>query len=160
MEYFLEMEHLFKINFPLHHLLNSKPQFIYWFIFAFDEVNDWALSSTISNHSNYVNTSNTNSHAGEDYKIYNAAATNKNNIKEPNASSSRKLFQNLESGKLFEHVDFTKGRWDNSRIFKILEHAYTGSEYVKLSKEYDVTLVTQSSLDKLSWLIKVSNAVF
>ena len=114
----------------------------------------------MSNHSNYANTSNTNSHAGEDYKIYNAAATNKNNIKEPNASSSRKLFQNLESGKLFEHVDFTKGRWDNSRIFKIFEHAYTGSEYVKLSKEYDVTLVTQSSLDKLSWLIKVSNAVF
>ena len=27
---------------------------------------------------------------------------------------------------------------------------------MKLSKEYDVTLVTQTSLDKLSWLIKVS----
>ena len=78
-----------------------------------------------------------------------------------NNTRNRKLFQNLDlggeqSGKLFEHLDFSKGRWDNSRIFKIMEHAYTGSEYVKLSKEYDITLVTQSSLDKLSWLIKVS----
>ena len=144
----------------MEHFLEGIAPFRHLYINPVDEVNDWDLSSTISNHSNYVNTSNTNSHAGEDYKIYNAAATNKNNIKEPNTSSSRKLFQNLESGKLFEHVDFTKGRWDNSRIFKIFEHAYTGSEYVKLSKEYDVTLVTQSSLDKLSWLIKVSNAVF
>ena len=122
------------------------------FLFCLNAFLSTRLSSTKSNHTNYVNISN--SQHGEDYKIYNAA-TNKNNIKEPN----RKLFQNLEveqNGKLFDHLDFSKGRWDNSRIFKILEHAYTGSEYVKLSKEYDVTLVTQTSLDKLSWLIKVS----
>ena len=129
-----------------------------WRRSAFNEVNDWALSSTKSNHTNYVNISN--SHTGEDYKIYNAATNKNSNIKEPN-TRNRKLFQNLDlggeqSGKLFEHLDFSKGRWDNSRIFKIMEHAYTGSEYVKLSKEYDITLVTQSSLDKLSWLIKVS----
>ena len=86
------------------------------FLFCLNAFLSTRLSSTKSNHTNYVNISK--SQHGEDYKIYNAA-TNKNNIKEPN----RKLFQNLEveqSGKLFEHLDFSKGRWDNSRIFKIV----------------------------------------
>ena len=72
----------------------------------------------------------------------------------PNISNQ---FSIQEDFKLFQNVDFSKGRWDESRIFKIIEHAYTGKYYEILSQKYDITLVTQSSLDKLSWLKKVSD---
>ena len=72
----------------------------------------------------------------------------------PNISNQYSIQEDL---KLFQNVDFSKGRWDESRIFKIIEHAYTGKSYVNLSQKYDITLVTQSSLDKLSWLKKVSD---
>ena len=56
---------------------------------------------------------------------------------------------------LFQHINLTQGRWDQSRKFKIFEHAYTGLDFDKLSQENKVTLVTQSSLHKLHWLSQV-----
>ena len=38
---------------------------------------------------------------------------------------------------------------------KIFDHIFTGSNYDKLSREFNVTLATQSSLDKLYWLGQV-----
>ena len=49
----------------------------------------------------------------------------------------------------------TQGRWDQSRNFKMFDHVFTGSNYDKLSREFNVTLATQSSLDKLYWLGQV-----
>ena len=56
---------------------------------------------------------------------------------------------------IFDGINMTQGRWDQSRSFKIFDHVYTGSQYEKLSHEFNVTLSTQSSLDKLYWLSQV-----
>ena len=57
--------------------------------------------------------------------------------------------------KVFDGINMTQGRWDQSRNFKIFDHIFTGSNYDKLSHEFNVTLATQSSLDKLYWLGQV-----
>ena len=56
---------------------------------------------------------------------------------------------------LFSHVNLAQGHWDQSRNFRIFEHVLTGPDFPALSQLYDVTLVTQSSLDKLHWLSQV-----
>ena len=53
---------------------------------------------------------------------------------------------------LFSHVNLAKGHWDQSRNFRIFDHVITGPDFPALSQLYDVTLVTQASLDKLHWL--------
>ena len=57
--------------------------------------------------------------------------------------------------KVFDGINMTQGRWDQSRNFKIFDHVFTGSNYDKLSREFNVTLATQSSLDKIYWLGQV-----
>ena len=62
---------------------------------------------------------------------------------------------------IFEHINLTsQGRWDESRKFRIFEHAFTGEKFANLSLEYNVTLVTQSSLNKLHWISQVKNKNF
>ena len=56
---------------------------------------------------------------------------------------------------LFSHLNLAQGHWDQSRNFRIFQHVITGSDYSQLSQLYDVTLVSQSSLDKLHWLSQV-----
>jgi len=57
---------------------------------------------------------------------------------------------------LFSGIDFDLGRYDNSRQFKIFDNVYVGDRFIDLSKDFDVTLATQSSLDRLHWLIYVA----
>lgn len=56
---------------------------------------------------------------------------------------------------IFARVNLTQGRWDQSRQFKIFDHVYNGAAFEQLSRDYNVTLVTQSSLHKLHWLTQV-----
>ena len=63
--------------------------------------------------------------------------------------------QKPENHHLFSHVNLAQGHWDQSRNFRIFEHVLTGADFPALSQLYDVTLVTQSSLDKLHWLSQV-----
>lgn len=56
---------------------------------------------------------------------------------------------------IFDRVNLTQGRWDQSRQFKIFDHVYNGEAFEQLSRDYNVTLVTQSSLHKLHWLTQV-----
>ena len=56
---------------------------------------------------------------------------------------------------VFDGINMTKGRWDQSRNFKIFDHVFTGSKFGSLSREYNVTMATQSSLDKIYWLSQV-----
>lgn len=56
---------------------------------------------------------------------------------------------------LFKHLNLSRGRLDQSRNFRIFDHVITGRQYESLSAEYDVTLVSQSTLNKLHWIAKV-----
>ena len=62
--------------------------------------------------------------------------------------------------KVFDGINMTQGRWDQSRNFKIFDHVFTGSNYDKLSREFNVTLATQSSLDKIYWWVFPLGAIF
>ena len=49
-------------------------------------------------------------------------------------------------------INLDHGRLDGSRKYKLFDNVAIGSNYIQLSKELNVTLVTQSSLDHLHWL--------
>ena len=51
-----------------------------------------------------------------------------------------------------EVIDVNLGRFDGSRKYKMFDNVIVGDKYLNLSIEYDVTLATQSSLDKLHWI--------
>ena len=51
-----------------------------------------------------------------------------------------------------ELIDVNLGRFDLTRKYKMFDNVIIGTKYVNLSIEYDVTLATQSSLDKLHWI--------
>ena len=72
--------------------------------------------------------------------------------------SKMEVAQKLQKN-VFQGINMTKGHWDQSRKFKIFHHVFTGSKYETLSHEYNITLATQSSLDKLYWLSEVSKFV-
>ena len=52
-------------------------------------------------------------------------------------------------------IDLDLGRWDDRRQYKLFDNVAVGRKYIQLSKEFDVTLATQSSLDHLHWLPKI-----
>ena len=51
-------------------------------------------------------------------------------------------------------IDLELGRWDNTRRFKLHDNVFVGEKFIELSKRFDVTLATQSSLDRLHWITK------
>ena len=59
-----------------------------------------------------------------------------------------------------EIIDVNLGRFDTSRRYKMFDNVIVGDNFVSLSIEYDVTLATQSSLDKLHWISHIIKLVF
>ena len=57
---------------------------------------------------------------------------------------------------LFSVIDLDLGRYDRSRQFKIFDNVFVGEKFSELSKELDVTLASQSSFDRLHWIIYVA----
>lgn len=53
-------------------------------------------------------------------------------------------------------VDTHLGRWDNGRLFKTHEHVYTGPSYRLMAASAVVSLATQTSVDRLYWLVQAS----
>ncbi|XP_018018045.1 beta-1,4-glucuronyltransferase 1 [Hyalella azteca] len=53
-------------------------------------------------------------------------------------------------------VDVFSGRWDTRREYKIHDSVYRGPRYPTLARESQVTLATQSSVDRLFWLVQVA----
>ena len=51
-----------------------------------------------------------------------------------------------------EIIDVQLGTFDDSRKYKMFDNVIVGSKFVSSSIEFDVTLATQSSLDKLHWI--------
>ena len=70
--------------------------------------------------------------------------------------SIHQKFVKKQEQPLFQHVNLTKGSLDQSGKFQIFENAYIGEDFQRLSNLYEVTLASQSSLDKLDSLSKVS----
>ena len=58
-----------------------------------------------------------------------------------------------------ELIDANLGLFDESRKYKKFDNVIVGDKFVTLSIEYDVTLATQSSLDKLHWISHVIRLV-
>ena len=80
------------------------------------------------------------------------------NREENSTSNQISLTEIVQSAQknVFEGIILTKGHWDQSRNFKIFEHVFTGNQFENLSQEYNVTLVTQSSFDRLYSLTEVT----
>uniref|UniRef100_A0A6A7G5F3 Beta-1,4-glucuronyltransferase 1 n=1 Tax=Hirondellea gigas TaxID=1518452 RepID=A0A6A7G5F3_9CRUS len=53
-------------------------------------------------------------------------------------------------------IDDQLGRWDNHRLYKTYDHVYTGPNYRTLSSSAVVCLATQTSVDRLYWLIQAA----
>ena len=53
-------------------------------------------------------------------------------------------------------IDLDLGLLDDRGLFRSFPHVIVGSEFKDLSKEMDVTLVTQTSLNHLHWLERVT----
>ena len=58
-----------------------------------------------------------------------------------------------------ELIDVNLGLFDESRKYKMFDNVIVGDKFVSSSIEYDVTLATQSSLDKLHWINHVIRLV-
>ena len=56
--------------------------------------------------------------------------------------------------KIFESeiINVDLGRFDMNRTYKLFDNVLVGDKFIDLSVEYDVTLATQSSLDKIHWI--------
>ena len=70
-------------------------------------------------------------------------------------TETKRIKRPLDSvGNIFESeiIDVSLGRFDFSRKYKMFDNVIVGDNYLNLSIEYDVTLATQSSLDKLHWI--------
>ena len=59
----------------------------------------------------------------------------------------------IELGKLLKAV--LLGRFDNSRKYKILDNAVVSAKYLELSQRFGVCLATQTSLERMHWLVQV-----
>ena len=51
-----------------------------------------------------------------------------------------------------EIINVDLGRFDMNRTYKLFDNVLVGDKFIDLSVEYDVTLATQSSLDKIHWI--------
>lgn len=57
----------------------------------------------------------------------------------------------------FSNFDLQLGRWDNRLLYKLFDRVFVGDKFVDLSEEYVVCLATQSSIERLSSLVQVTN---
>ena len=76
-----------------------------------------------------------------------ASSTKSRNNKIP-LKGDDKLQRIFES----EIINVDLGRFDMNRTYKLFDNVLVGDKFIDLSVEYDVTLATQSSLDKIHWI--------
>lgn len=55
---------------------------------------------------------------------------------------------------VFSGLDLKLGRWDARRMYKVFDHAVVGEKFVELSEKLNVTLATQSSVEKIFSLVQ------
>lgn len=61
---------------------------------------------------------------------------------------------NASDKAVFSGLDLKLGRWDTRRMFKVFDFAVVGEKFVELSDKLNVTLATQSSIEKIFSLVQ------
>jgi beta-1,4-glucuronyltransferase 1 len=61
---------------------------------------------------------------------------------------------NASEKPVFSGLDLKLGRWDTRRMFKVFDFAVVGEKFVELSDKLNVTLATQSSIEKIFSLVQ------
>lgn len=67
------------------------------------------------------------------------------------------FYSNSTDKQIFADLNINLGRWDSQRLYKIFDNAVTGDKFIELSNKYVVCMATQSSLERLSSFVEVSN---
>jgi beta-1,4-glucuronyltransferase 1 len=61
---------------------------------------------------------------------------------------------NASEKPVFSGLDLQLGRWDTRRMFKVFDFAVVGEKFAELSEKLNVTLATQSSIEKIFSLVQ------
>lgn len=61
---------------------------------------------------------------------------------------------NISEKAVFSGLDLKLGRWDSKRMFKVFDFAIHGEKFTELSEKLNVTLATQSSVEKIYSLVQ------
>jgi beta-1,4-glucuronyltransferase 1 len=61
---------------------------------------------------------------------------------------------NASEKPVFSGLDLKLGRWDARRMYKVFDFAVVGEKFVELSERINVTLATQSSIEKIFSLVQ------
>lgn len=61
---------------------------------------------------------------------------------------------NVSEKAVFSGLDLKLGRWDARRMFKVFDFAIHGEKFTELSEKLNVTLATQSSIEKIYSLVQ------
>ena len=62
----------------------------------------------------------------------------------------------LENLGLFS-TNWSLSRWDSKHRYKFLDFIWPGNKFLELSKQYTVSIATQSSLEKLHYIVEMSH---
>ena len=130
----------------------------YWIIGLLVCINFWLISRLNLSQSNSEKNNSVNSQF-----ILTPSAVNRTNQRlysqiqvstevQTNIEVSDKHTRPIEDIFKSELINVNLGRFDFSRKYKMFDNVIIGTKFVNLSIEYDVTLATQSSLDKLHWI--------
>jgi beta-1,4-glucuronyltransferase 1 len=61
---------------------------------------------------------------------------------------------NASEKPVFSGLDLQLGRWDARRMYKVFDFAVVGEKFAELSAKLNVTLATQSSIEKIFSLVQ------
>lgn len=61
---------------------------------------------------------------------------------------------NASEKAVFSGLDLKLGRWDARRMYKVFDFAVVGEKFAELSEKFNVTLATQSSIEKIFSLVQ------
>ena len=64
-------------------------------------------------------------------------------------------FESMKNSYIPDSLSFPSGRLDKSGRYEIYDNIIIGDQYKVLSKEYDVTLASFATMDKLYWVLDV-----
>lgn len=66
---------------------------------------------------------------------------------------------NVTEKTIFSDLDLKLGRWDQRRMYKVFDFAILGEKFVEMSEKVNVTLATQSSIEKIFSLVQGRSSI-
>ena len=140
--------------------LYKQPWKCYWIIGLLVCINFWLISRLKLSHSKQdanmkVKSEFTNSVLNYTNQIFDSPNQRSTGIQTKSAVLENPR-ESIEDVFKHELIDVNLGRFDFSRKYKMFDNVIIGQKFVNLSIEYDVTLATQSSLDKLHWISHIA----